>query len=55
MMWKIKPTNEGWWLFYQGTHHESWVHVWGTSENRWAHVLPTLDEVFQRIKDKENI
>jgi hypothetical protein len=52
MIWKIKPIDGGWWLFYQGAHPESWIHVWGTSENKWAFVFPTLDEVFQQIKER---
>ena len=52
MIWKIQPTDGGWWLFVEGTPTGLWWHVFGTSTNRWAFVFPTLDEVFQKIKER---
>lgn len=54
-VWKIQPTDGGWWLFYEGTRTGLWWHAWGTSKNRWSHVFPTLNEALQRIKDRENM
>jgi hypothetical protein len=52
MNWKIQRTDNGWWLFQGGTTG-AWWHVYGSSLGQWHALFPTLDEVFQRIKEKE--
>jgi hypothetical protein len=49
MTWKIVPANGGWWLLYQGTPDNVWLH---TFYNKWFPVFPTLDDVFQTIKER---
>jgi hypothetical protein len=52
MIWKIQPSGDGYFLFYQGIPEGVWWHVRGTSYNRWSAWFPTLDEVFQKIKER---
>ena len=52
MNWKIQRTDNGWWLFQEGIT-DAWWHVYGSSLGQWHALFPTLDEVFQRIKEKE--
>ena len=49
MAWKIEPAKytEGWWLF-EGTEG-AWWHVY---RDTWFAVYPTLDAVFERIKER---
>jgi hypothetical protein len=47
MNWKIEPAQDGWWLFYQGNN--AW---WHTYYDKWCAVFPTLDAVFEKIKEK---
>jgi hypothetical protein len=49
MTWKIVPANGGWWLLYQGTSDNVWLHAF---YNKWLTVFPTLDDVFQTIKER---
>lgn len=48
MTWKIVPTEGGWWLFYAGVG-DGW---WHTYHNKWFAVFPTLDAVFEKIKER---
>lgn len=48
MNWKIQPTAGGWWLFYQGGNGP-WHHV---HRDQWFPVFPTLDAVFEKIKER---
>jgi hypothetical protein len=45
--WKIQPIENGWWLF-KGTD-SAWWHVY---HSNWLAVYPTLDAVFDRIKEQ---
>ena len=49
MLWKIEPIDGGWWLFYEGVKGV-WLH---TYHNKWYAVFPTLDAVFEKIKERE--
>ncbi len=48
MTWKIVPIEGGWWLFSAGVSG-NW---WHTYHNKWFPVFPTLDAVFEKIKEK---
>ena len=48
MSWKIQPTNNGWWLFREADAGV-WWHVY---RDKWFAVFPTLDAVFEEIKEK---
>ena len=45
--WKIQPTKNGWWLF-RGADN-AW---WNVYHNNWYAVYPTLDAVFDKIKER---
>jgi hypothetical protein len=47
MAWKIEPTDGGWWLFYAGT--DGWWHVY---HSNWLAIFPTLEAVFEKIKER---
>ena len=47
MTWKIEPIDGGWWLFYAGK--DGW---WHTYHNHWLAIFPTLEAVFERIKER---
>jgi len=50
MIWKIQPVDTGgWWLFYESKQPNTWWHV---SHNKWFPVFPTLDAVFEKIKER---
>ena len=51
MIWKIEPVKGwgGWWLFYEGVN-DVWLHVY---HNKWYAVFPTLDAVFEKIKEMQ--
>jgi hypothetical protein len=52
MIWKIQPIDTGgWWLFYTSKQPNTWWHV---HHNKWFPVFPTLDAVFEKIKEKNN-
>jgi len=54
MIFKIEPdkNGDGWRLYCNGKDIEIWWGVFGTSNGRWSYVFPTLEELFERIKEK---
>ena len=48
MTWKIQPIDGGYWLFYAGKEG-SWAHV---HNDQWFPIFPTLDAVFEKIKER---
>jgi len=48
MIWKIRPTDGGYWLFIEGVPG-AWMHVY---RDKWFPIFPTLKDVFQKIKER---
>ena len=50
MIWRVEPVDiGGWWLLYLTKQRNTWIHV---HYNKWFPVFPTLDAVFEKIKER---